>query len=54
MNWSTIGKYAAGAAMLGSVFYLVVTKQVDPQVYVGLITGGLAALGLVVTNIPKQ
>jgi len=45
MNWDALGKYAVGAATLGSVFALVVLGKVDAQVYIGLVGGVLTGIG---------
>ena len=42
----TLAKYAAGAALIGSVFYLVLIDKASIELYVGLVTAALAALGI--------
>lgn len=39
-------KYAAGAALIGSVLFLVVTGKVEADQYILIISGALAALGI--------
>lgn len=46
MNSENYAKYAAGVALLGSVFALVWFKGLDVSVYVGLVSSALAALGV--------
>lgn len=46
MDYQTIAKYAAGAALIGSVLYLVITGVVASDQYLVIVTGALAALGI--------
>ena len=39
-------KYAAGAVLIGSVFFLVFTGKVTSEQYMTLVTAGLTALGI--------
>jgi hypothetical protein len=46
MDWSTAAKYAAGAAVVGSVFYLVVAGNIPASDYLNLTYAVLGALGI--------
>lgn len=39
-------KYAAGAVLMASVFYLVITHVADVGVYIGLVSSAFAAIGI--------
>jgi hypothetical protein len=46
MDLSTIAKYAAGAALLASVYVLVWFKLVDAGLYMQLVVTALSTLGV--------
>lgn len=50
MNYSTAAKYAAGATLIGSVFYLVITGTVSSEQYLVIVGSTLAALGITAGN----
>ena len=46
MDQATLLKYVAGAALLGSVYYLVLDGTMQPEQYRDLVIGALSALGI--------
>lgn len=50
MNWTLISKVFGGAALVGSVYYLVLIKLVDAGIYTNIVTGILMAIGLLGAN----
>lgn len=46
MSYSTGAKYAAGAVLLGSIYYLVLIGTMQPEQYRDLVIGALSALGI--------
>ena len=42
-----IAKYVSGALLIGSVYALVWAKRLAPEQYIMLVSGALAALGIV-------
>lgn len=46
MDWSTAAKYAAGGAVVGSVYYLTLAGQLQPNDYLNLAYAVLGALGI--------
>lgn len=54
MDQSTILKYTAGAALLGSIYYLVLVGVMQPEQYRDLVIGALSALGINAIGGNKQ
>lgn len=42
----TLLKYIAAGVLMGSLFYLVLTHQLDPSLYVTVVLAALASLGI--------
>lgn len=53
INWTQLGKYAIGATVFGSLFYLVLTGKMQADEYKALCYAALTALGISVAPTSK-